>query len=210
MPWVTFGIPTTLPRATLNRTLVSLPQQTHSDAWNAIVGVDAPPAHVTSPVELAQQTRQFLADARIQYQLVKTETLDRGLLRNGAGPVRNPVMQHILATKSSSSANNHHPTHTHHWIAFVDNDDTIHPLEYWQQGMAAHPTVGIILFRMKIIAGRHGILPPMEHGFTARENHVGIRLAVRLDLWGMSTPSPDHDKHPYTDPSSYNTQGNYS
>jgi cellulose synthase/poly-beta-1,6-N-acetylglucosamine synthase-like glycosyltransferase len=179
---VTFIIPSSLTRDTLNRTIESLQNQTRSD-WKAIVGVDTIVANISSSSSLEDLSRLVLAsthhvimDERVTFIPITTTSQNRGMKKNGAGGVRNEMIR-----------SSHCQTD---WVAFVDDDDTLskYYLESLLSGQKQDPMADIFIFRMK--HWKQGVLPPLRHGTVARKNNVGISFAVRRDLMVRSTPPP--------------------
>ena len=196
-PLISFIIPSTLQRETLDRTIASLQKQT-IPYWEAIVGIDVTIAAtldntttMTKSRPLDKKSTAFsypTTDPRVRYVNITTDSADRGVSHNGAGQVRNEMMQHYA---------------TADWVAFCDDDDTLSPyyIEYWQQALQGSsqpqhqhqnqqiPTSSpdILIFRMR--DGRpakqfwyQGILPPRQHGPVASVAGVGISFAVRRSL----------------------------
>jgi len=151
-PSVSFIVASTL-RSTLNRTLASLKNQTRSDAWEAILGIDVQ--------MIANTTLLEIDDTRVRLQLVVTPSRSCG---NCAGLIRN-IME-LNAAKGE-------------WIAFVDDDDTISPyyIEWLQDITKWNSETDLIVFRMK----RHQRILPRPGEKTAKKNQIGISFAVKRE-----------------------------
>ena len=112
-------------------------------------------------------------DPRVRYVPIFTSSINRGKLLNGAGLVRNEIIQKHAVSE---------------WVAFVDDDDTLSPyyVEYLNQGIAAStkrdlPSSDIIIFRMQDPQER--LFPPLRHGVVAKMYSVGISFAVQRNLF---------------------------
>jgi hypothetical protein len=163
---ISFIIPSTLSRATLNRTIESLQNQTRSN-WEAIVGVDLAISNLTEK-QVASGSLIFIQDRRVRYVPISTVGTNRGEKSNGAGEVRNQMIRNYATAK---------------WVAFVDDDDTLSPdyIKHWETGRQHDQSADVIIFRMEI--DRKGIVPPLVHGSIASKNNVGISFAVRKELF---------------------------
>jgi len=178
---VTFVIPSTLQRSSLNDTIMSLKHQTVL-SWEAVVGLDTRKSKYKKWSKIRRRTKKFLHDDRIRYVAINTTSSRRGKWGNGAGHVRNAIILHPLENQNDEANETYHRGQ---WVAFVDDDDTVHPryLEYLQQGVQAHPEAEVIIFRMRILNYcDFQELPPLNHSQIVRQNHVGISFAVRRDL----------------------------
>ena len=173
-PLVSFIIPSTLTRETLNRTIESLKRQS-IPRWEAIVGVDTRTSKLPNLDESIAEAYQYYDDPRIRVVPITTPSSDRGegATRNGAGGVRNLIIQeHALAD----------------WVAFCDDDDTLSPyyIDYLLQGLHQISKPDILIFRMHDsgYVGQfwRGYLPPLEHGPVASHETVGISFAVRRSI----------------------------
>jgi hypothetical protein len=163
---ISFIIPSTLRRATLNRTIESLQKQSRSN-WEAIVGVDLAISNLTEK-QVAPASLSFKQDRRVRYVPITSGSTDRGGWGNGAGEVRNQMIRNHATAK---------------WVAFVDDDDTLSPdyIEHWETGCQHDQSADVIIFRMESKSKR--ILPPLDHGSTASVTNVGISYAVRKELF---------------------------
>jgi hypothetical protein len=162
---ISFIIPSTLARATLNRTIESLQNQTRSN-WEAIVGVDLAISNLTEK-QVASGSLIFMQDRRVRYVPINTVGTNRGQKGNGAGEIRNQIIRNYATSK---------------WVAFVDDDDTLSPdyIEHWETGRQHEQSADVIIFRMESLKR---IIPPLAHGSIARKNSVGISFAVRKELF---------------------------
>jgi hypothetical protein len=170
---ISFIIPSTLRRATLNRTIESLQKQSRSN-WEAIVGVDLAISNLTEK-QVASASLIFKQDRRVRYVPITFGSTNRGTGGNGAGDVRNQIIRNYATAK---------------WVAFVDDDDTLSPnyIEHWETGRQHDQSADVIIFRMenpdKDMESRgKRILPPLAHGSIASLNNVGISYAVRKELF---------------------------
>jgi glycoprotein-N-acetylgalactosamine 3-beta-galactosyltransferase len=163
---ISFIIPSTLRRATLNRTIESLQKQSRSN-WEAIVGVDLAISNLTEK-QVASASLSFKQDRRVRYVPITFGSTNRGGEDNRAGEVRNQIIRNYATAK---------------WVAFVDDDDTLSPdyIEHWETGRQHDQSADVIIFRM-VSRGKR-ILPPLAHGSTASQDNVGISYAVRKDLF---------------------------
>jgi cellulose synthase/poly-beta-1,6-N-acetylglucosamine synthase-like glycosyltransferase len=164
VPIISFIIPSTLRRATLNRTIKSLQKQSRSN-WEAIVGVDLTISNLTE-MQVASASLVFKQDRRVRYVPI-TSGRNRGRAGNGAGKIRNQMIRNHATAK---------------WVAFVDDDDSLSPdyIKHWETGLQHDESADVIIFRME---SRRNLFPPLEHGSVASENHVGISYAVRKELF---------------------------
>ena len=104
-PLISFIIPTTLQRETLNNTIECLQNMTNPD-WEALLGVDVQVSPHKTMEEMQQRLSHFnfKQDARIKLIPIDTNFTNRGRFGNGAGEVRNLLIQHASAP----------------WVAMVD------------------------------------------------------------------------------------------
>jgi hypothetical protein len=170
---ISFIIPSSFRRATLDRTIESLQKQSRSN-WEAIVGVDLAISNLTEK-QVASTSLLFKQDRRVRYVPIALAGNDRGHVGNGAGEVRNHIIRKYATSK---------------WVAFVDDDDTLSPdyIEHWETGLQHDQSADVIIFRMENIdkdMGSRGqrILPPLAHRSIASLNNVGISFAVRKELF---------------------------
>ena len=182
-PLVTFVVPSKI-RRSLGETLKSLTNQTAENMpWEAIVGVDSVISKISNHTQMKEALRlndvseHLSNDPRIKYVLVRTASNNRGRLQNGAGNIRNQIILHHSHPQSK-------------WVAFVDDDDTLHPhyLDYLRQGISQFRYPGasnngpdIIVFRMKKMANR--IIPPSGNSTVLQTGKVGISFAVQRHLF---------------------------
>lgn len=164
-PEISFVIPSKLARPTLNRTLQSLLDQTHSN-WEAIVGVDCGVVACGLNVNqtIAELSQAFVQDPRIHYLPIQTGSRFRGRKKNGAGQVRNAIIQDYARSD---------------WVAMVDDDDTLSPYyaEAWSKALFQHSAMDIVVFRMQD-PKLDSPLPPLDntHFLQAkREYHLANR-----------------------------------
>jgi hypothetical protein len=164
LPVISFIIPSTLARATLNRTIESLQKQSTSN-WEAIVGVDLTMSKLTEE-QVASRSLLFKQDQRVQFVPIPISETGYNRGRNTAGGVRN----HLIRNYATSN-----------WVAFVDDDDTLSPdyIRYWESGLQHDESADIIIFRMVARRPR----PPLRHGSVASKNNVGISFAARKELF---------------------------
>jgi hypothetical protein len=164
---VTFIIPSTLPRVTLNRTLSSLLQQT-APHWRAMVGLDL----VTmgrqeildyhTPDNVRERAFHFThADPRTSFVPISTDHNFRGRQRHhGPGAVRNRLIDEHTKRRTTALPDS---VYEQEWIAFVEDDDTLslYFVEYLT-AMARQDTVAdIIIFRMQA-NGMQDTIPPRQ------------------------------------------------
>jgi hypothetical protein len=165
LPLISFIIPSSLSRATLNRTIESLQKQSISN-WEAIVGVDLLISKLTEE-QVAPGSLIFKQDERVHFFPISTiNDTNRGVRGNGAGGVRN----HMIRDYATSN-----------WVAFVDDDDTLSPdyIQHWESGRQHDKSADIIIFRMEA----RSVIPPLEYGSIAVKKKVGISYAVRKELF---------------------------
>mmetsp|Transcript_17377 Transcript_17377/g.47432 ORF Transcript_17377/g.47432 Transcript_17377/m.47432 type:complete len:403 (-) Transcript_17377:1482-2690(-) len=191
---------------TLRDTLESLQNQTLPN-WHAIVCVDAVTLlqhekwsdnrqnttssstnnHTIQEMIVAASSTHQREDPRIQFVPIVTSTQHRGSLANGAGELRNRAIQQGHAKAD--------------WIAFVDDDDTLHPkyVEYLGQRAGINQTQpSIVLFRMSDphqLQPQRRILPPLCHETAAVARQVGISFAVRKSLFFTISDDEDAKNH---------------
>lgn len=207
-PKISFVIPSMLNRPTLNRTLKSLLDQTHSD-WEAIVGVDCvaisdPHSSVDNCNQtIAELSQAFSQDPRIRYLPVRTVSNFRGRKKNGSGQVRNVIIQDYARSD---------------WVAMVDDDDTLSPyyVEAWGEAFLHHSTVDIVVFRMQDpkldtplppLDNTHFLQAKREYRLANREGEVtwlgigsvGISFAVRRCYWTQPKDAVIFVPHPSED-----------
>ena len=187
-PEISFVIPSKLARPTLNRTLQSLLDQTHSN-WEAIVGVDCGVVACGLNVNqtIAELSQAFVQDPRIHYLPIQTGSRFRGRKKNGAGQVRNAIIQDYARSD---------------WVAMVDDDDTLSPYyaEAWSKALFQHSAMDIVVFRMQDpkldsplppLDNTHFLQAKREYHLANREREVtwlgigsvGISFAVRRYYW---------------------------
>lgn len=149
---VTLVIPTN-GRATLNRTLESLQNQT-DPAWRAVIVVDGA-ATQAARLETVQDARFTVTHTG--------KKLGTGV--NSAGEVRNVGLRLVRTP----------------WTGFVDDDDTLSPtyVAALRSDSDHHPSVKTVVFRM--YRADKGVLPSYKDQ-TLRLRHVGISFAVQTDF----------------------------
>jgi hypothetical protein len=190
---VTFIIPSTLQRVTLNRTLSSLLQQT-APHWRAMVGLDL----VTmgrqeildyhTPDHVRERAFHFThADPRISYVPISTDRNFRGRQRHhGPGAVRNRLIHEHTGRSTNAPTDS---VYEEEWIAFVDDDDTLSSyfVEYLtDMARQDDASVDIIIFRRQA-NGMHDTIPPTQ--FLANATDIASRIPTG------SGPPEDEDAY---------------
>lgn len=163
-PLVSFVIPSTLSRDTLNRTIESLQRQSESN-WEALIGVDVRLSKYNNLTLIEKRRLHFTQDPRLRWILIFTNSTDRAG-GNGSGDVRNMIVRdHALAD----------------WVAFIDDDDTLTPayMSFLLERVQESEVLEIYIFRM--LSSR--VIPPYSHGLVAAINNVGISFAVKKNLF---------------------------
>lgn len=163
-PLVTFVIPTKK-RATLERTLLSIREQT-DPGWLAIVVCDgcSDDDGYSDPGVGAIMTGSSHSDDGGRVRVIKLERrIGQG--SNSAGLVRNVGMAEVTTP----------------WVGFVDDDDTVSPdyVRHLRADVHRHPLVKTVIFRM---VGSNGfVLPPASHQVFLL-SCVGISFALNMEM----------------------------
>lgn len=185
--FITFIIPSK-GRATIDRTISSLADQSLG-SWSAIVLLDGV-LHQNSVenVDLRDEKwRSLSAILRWQNRLgpslrVVSLPSRAGMNENSAGPVRN------LGLSLAETP----------WVAFVDDDDTLHPKYVETVHMHAHalPDIDVVIFRMSFwdtVTNKRNPMPMIFPRLNATNfviNEVGISFAMRASLCKQATVDP--------------------